>query len=336
MKRSNDFVVGLAVLGIAFSLIGATLWVKQTDVGERRAHVVARFHDVGNARVGNAAVIRGVRAGSIETIELAPDGWVLLRMTVDPTIPLPQDPVVLLNETSLFGEWQATITERKAVPKDDAVMREVREASRGAERGVLPGATLPDIAKLTVVAGQIAGDVANVADRVEVAFDEEAARELRSSIKNFATLSTTLAATVYAHQTDLDTLSYRLQTAAAALGATAMTAQRVASRVDSTASPEQVKQIVTDVAAAAAELRSTSAEIHDLTRQLARSQGHLERFLSSGDSVLVKINAGQGSLGLLVNDPRLYRNTDSLLVEMRSLVTDVRQNPKKYVHVRIF
>lgn len=336
MKRSNDFIVGLSVLGIGFSLIGATLWVKQADVGERRTHVVARFHDVGNARVGNAAVIRGVRAGRIEAIELAPDGWVQLRMTVDPTISLPQDPVVLLNETSLFGEWQATITERAAVPKDDAVMREVREASRGGEKGVLPGATLPDIAKLTVVAGQIAGDVANVADRVEVAFDEEAARELRASIRNFATLSTTLAATVHAHQTDLDTLSYRLQSAASALGATATTAQRIATRVDSAASPEQVRQIVTDVAAAAAELRSTSTEIHDLTRQLARSQGHLDRFLSSGDSVLVKINAGQGSLGLLVNDPGLYRNTDSLLVEMRALVADVRLNPKKYVHVRIF
>lgn len=335
MKRANDFIVGLSVLGIGLSLVAATLWVKQTDVGERRTRVVARFHDVGNARVGNAAVIRGVRAGRIEAIELAPDGWVHLRMTIDPTVSLPQDPVVLLNETSLFGEWQATITERQAVPKDKAVLRQVREASHVTD-GVLPGATLPDIAQLTAVAGQIAGDVANVADRVEVAFDESAARELRTSIQNFATLSATLETTVRAHQTDLDTLSYRLRSAAAALGTTATTAQRIAGRVDSATTAGQVAQIVSDVATAAAELRSTSMEIHDLTRQLARSQGHLDRFLASGDSVLVKINGGQGSLGLLVNDPGLYRNGDSLLVELRALVGDVRANPKKYVHLRVF
>lgn len=334
MKRANDFIVGLSVLGISAALLGSTLWVKQANVGRHRTRVVARFHDVGNVRVGNAAVVRGVRAGRVEAIELAPDGWVQMRLTMDPAVSLPQQPVVLLSETSLFGEWQATITERAAVPKDDEVLRQLAEASRGDD--VLAGATLPDIAKLTVVAGQIAGDVANVADRVEVAFDESAVRELRTSIGNFALLSTTLASTVRAHQGDLDTLSTRLQTAANSLGATAATAQRIASRVDSATTAGEVKQIVSDVAAAAAELRGTSAEIHDLTRQLSRSQGHLERFLSSGDSVLVKINAGQGSLGLLVNNPSLYRDTDSLVVSLRALVTDVRANPKKYVHVKLF
>jgi len=334
VKHTNDFLVGLSVIGVSVCLLAATLWVKQADVGERRAKVVARFHDVGNARVGNAAVIRGVRAGRIEAIELAPDGWVQLRMSLDPTIRLPQDPVVLLSETSLFGEWQATITERAALPKDDVVRRQIDAAS--GERGVLPGATLPDIAKLTAVAGQIAGDVANVAGRVEVAFDESAARELRASIHDFATLSTTLATTVRAHQNDLDTLSYRLQSAALTLNRTAATAQRIADRVDSSTTAGQVKQIVDDVALAAAELRGTSLEIHDLTRQLGRSQGRLDIFLANGDSVLMKINAGQGSLGLLVNDPSLYHDSDSLVVQLRSLVAELRANPKKYVNFRLF
>jgi phospholipid/cholesterol/gamma-HCH transport system substrate-binding protein len=49
-----------------------------------------------------------------------------------------------------------------------------------------------------------------------------------------------------------------------------------------------------------------------------------------------KINAGQGSVGLMVNDPRLYRNSDSLVTELRSLVQDFKANPKKYVNVRVF
>jgi len=71
MKRTNDLLVGSIVLLVILTLTGATLWVKQTDIGERRSKVVARFRDVGNARVGNAVVIRGVRAGTIEAIELA-------------------------------------------------------------------------------------------------------------------------------------------------------------------------------------------------------------------------------------------------------------------------
>jgi len=334
MKRTNDLLVGTAVIAVILTLTGATLWVKQADIGEKRSRVVARFHDVGNARVGNAVVIRGVRAGRIDALELEPSGWVHVRMSLDRAMQLPEQPVVLLNESSLFGEWQATITSRSALPHDEAIAAEVAESAGGGN--VLPGATLPDIAKLTAVAGQIAGDVANVAGRVEVAFDDSAARELRFSIRNFAQLSATLARTVQSHAGDLDTLSRGLGSAVASLNRTAISAERMAARIDTSTASGEVRQIVDDVAHAAAELRQTTAQIQSLSQQLAQSQGRLDRFLANGDSILVKINGGQGSLGLLVNDPSLYHNSDSLMTQLRQLVNDIHANPGKYVSVRIF
>ena len=334
MKRKNDLLVGAVVLVVIFSLIGTTLWVQQTDIKDRRSKVVARFHDVGNARVGNSVVIRGVRAGRIEAIELARGGWVHVRMTLDKSMQLPSSPVVLLSESSLFGEWQATITTRSALPHDEMVELQIAQSTGGGD--VLPGATLPDIAKLTAVAGQIAGDVANVAGRVEVAFDENAARELRSSIRNFSDLSSTLSRTVRSHAGDLNTLSTGLQSAVASLNRTASSAERMAARVDTSTTSGEIRRIVDDMSHAAAELRRATAQIRTMSEQLSKSQGRLDSFLSNGDSVLVKINSGQGSLGLLLNDPSLYRNSDSLLTQLRALVTDVRVNPKKYVSVRIF
>jgi len=75
MRRANDVIVGAVVILVSLATIGATLWVKQSDIGSRRERVVARFVDVGNVRVGNAVVIRGVRAGRIEGIELARSGF---------------------------------------------------------------------------------------------------------------------------------------------------------------------------------------------------------------------------------------------------------------------
>lgn len=105
----------------------------------------------------------------------------------------------------LFGEWQATITSRDAVGRDAEVIRQLDATRRGGD--VLPGATLPDIARLTAVAGRIAGDVANVAERVQVAFDDQAAREMRASLRNFAELSTVLAQTVREQSNNLTTVS---------------------------------------------------------------------------------------------------------------------------------
>lgn len=335
MKRTNDFAVGLTVLLGAAIIIAATLWVKQADIRNRHERVSARFRDVGNVRVGAAVVLRGVRAGRVEGIELDENGWVQLKMVLDADVALPRDPVVLLNESSLFGEWQATITEESAIPRDENIARQLADARRvGSD--VLPGATLPDIAQLTAVAGRIAGDVASVAGRVEVAFDDQAARELRSSIKNFATLSATLSHTVRAQSLKLDTLSSSMRVGMSRLASSAETVQRVAERVDSSTATGEVKRIVDDVATAAAQLKEASDDVRTMSRQLARSQGKLESLLVTSDSVMLKIHSGQGSMGLLVNDPSLYRNSDSLVTELRSLIADFKAHPKKYVNLRIF
>jgi phospholipid/cholesterol/gamma-HCH transport system substrate-binding protein len=333
-KRMNDAVVGIAVLVVAALLLASLAWVKQADFGQRRKEVIARVHDVGNARVGNAVVIRGVVAGSIQAIELAPHGWVHIRMRLDRTVEMPADPVVLLNESSLFGEWQAAIESRSALPADQTVRAEIADAT--GERGILPGASFPGIGKLTAVAGQIAGDVANVASRVQTAFDEQAARELRASIKNVADLSSVLASTVRAHAGDLDTISVQLRSAVSSLNKTATSVQRMAERIDTSAQSGDLKHIVDNVTAASTELRRATAQVSDLTERLSKSEGRLDSFLANGDSILVKVNSGKGSLGMFVNDPSLYRRSDSLLVQLQALIADIKANPGRYVRLRIF
>ncbi|MFI5230003.1 MAG: MlaD family protein, partial [Gemmatimonadales bacterium] len=129
MKRSSDAVVGLVVLVVALATITAVTWARQADVGGRRHLVVAHFRDVGNARVGNAVVIRGVVGGRIQAIELAPDGWVNVRMKLDPSVGLPGHPVVLLNDWRLFGVGPPPAAPHRARPPHHALRRAVDDAS---------------------------------------------------------------------------------------------------------------------------------------------------------------------------------------------------------------
>lgn len=334
MKRANDFVVGLTILLTTVLLVGAVLWVQQSDLGQKRRDVTARFRDVGNVRVGAQVVIRGVKSGRVERLELAPNGWVEARLALNPDAELPADPVVLLNESSLFGEWQATILGREGLPRDENVARQIKEADLGGGR--LPGATLPDIAQLTAVAGRIAGDVATVAERVQVAFDDRAARELRGSIRNFADLSASLAATVREQSRTMKTMSGQVQDGVDYLLSASRDIKAISSRFDSSTARGEVRQIVDDAALAAREMRRTSQRLLEISGQLGSSQEALQRFIANGDSVMGKINRGQGSLGLLVNDTSLYRNADSTLRELQALIRDMRKNPKKYVNVRVF
>lgn len=334
MKRSNDFAVGLTIILGVITIIGATLWVKQAEFGRQRESVTARFREVGGVRIGTPVVIRGVRAGRVEAMELSDSGFVLARMSLDPEVSLPVDPVVLLNESSLFGEWQATITGRDAVGRDTEVTRQLAEANRG--DSILPGATLPDIARLTAVAGQIAGDVASVAERVQVAFDDQAARELRASMKNLSDLSTVLAQTVKEQSTNLTAVSGDVRGGVQQLLRSAELLRNVAERVDSSTSKGEVNRIVADASEAARQLRETGRRLLTISDQLGRSQDRLESFLVASDSIAYKINTGQGTLGRMINDPTLYQNTDSVLTQLRALIADIQRNPRRYISLRIF
>jgi phospholipid/cholesterol/gamma-HCH transport system substrate-binding protein len=115
---------------------------------------------------------------------------------------------------------------------------------------------------------------------------------------------------------------------------------------------EQLRAAFGELTLAAASLRRTAEEMEQArvgtatgetmaeVRASAQSANEalvtMERSLSSLASVLDKVDRGEGTLGLLVNDTTLYSELGAAIREFRSLAVDVRENPKRYVTVEIF
>lgn len=334
-KRSNDWLVGISIIATMVLVVAATLFLQQADIGEKRKGVDARFRDVANLQVGNVVVIRGVRAGKVREISLAENGWVVVGMDLDEGIALPDDPVALIQSSSLLGEFQTLISSRSGAPKIREVQAQLADAT-GAPRGSLPGAVLPDLAQLTTLAGGIAENVSSVAERVRTAFDDSAAKELRASIRHFSALSSDLARAVRVQSRNLDSIAVHVKSSMADLARTSEAIRNTTGRVDSATSAGEIANIVKETERATANLRAASARINDLTLALQESEAGLRSTIAHADSVLGKVNRGEGSLGLLVNDPSLYRNSDSLLVDLRLLINDFKRDPKRYFALRVF
>ena len=58
--------------------------------------------------------------------------------------------------------------------------------------------------------------------------------------------------------------------------------------------------------------------------------------MASLDKVTERIENGDGSLGLLMNDKELYGNLNNASRELDLLLQDFRLNPKRYVNVSVF
>jgi phospholipid/cholesterol/gamma-HCH transport system substrate-binding protein len=52
--------------------------------------------------------------------------------------------------------------------------------------------------------------------------------------------------------------------------------------------------------------------------------------------IVTKVNNGQGTLGLLVNDTKMYDNLNNASKNLDNLIIDLKENPKRYVHFSVF
>ena len=69
---------------------------------------------------------------------------------------------------------------------------------------------------------------------------------------------------------------------------------------------------------------------------IATTMRNVDETLANVKSLTAKLNSNEGSLGLLMNDASLYNNLTSTMNSADSLLIDLRQHPKRYVHFSLF
>ena len=69
---------------------------------------------------------------------------------------------------------------------------------------------------------------------------------------------------------------------------------------------------------------------------VASTMREVDQTIANVQQLTAKLNSKEGSLGLLMNDTQLYDNLNSTMRNADSLVIDLRQHPKRYVHFSVF
>ncbi len=85
----------------------------------------------------------------------------------------------------------------------------------------------------------------------------------------------------------------------------------------------------------------TGANIDSISKNLARLTDHLGHTTSALDTLLSRMNRGQGTLGKMASDTMMYHDLHELSVSLTGLLTDLKEHPDKYVkpgliRVRLF
>lgn len=110
---------------------------------------------------------------------------------------------------------------------------------------------------------------------------------------------------------------------------------------------DDIRVAVADLKVVASDLRNfvdenrgsatkTVGSMEDASRQFAEVTARLDTVASSLDSILVKVERGDGTLGRLINDPGAHDEFTAAVKEVRDLVAEIRRNPKSFVKFSLF
>lgn len=96
------------------------------------------------------------------------------------------------------------------------------------------------------------------------------------------------------------------------------------------------------------ELTSTTSNLREVTARITKGEGTMGKLSTDPalfnrlnslserlDTLVAGLNKGDGTMGRLLQDRQLYENMNGAVTELRSLISDIRQDPKRYLNVRV-
>jgi phospholipid/cholesterol/gamma-HCH transport system substrate-binding protein len=318
----------VVLAGLALIMFGA-IWLKGAGLGTEDFEIQARFREIGQLLDGNSVKLRGVQVGRVEEIALEETGAaVIVTMRIRDDVRLPEDPVVLLSPESMFGDWQAEIHPRRAFPQ--------YEYAEAPDPKVLPGYSLPDISRLTAVADQIAQNMAILSDRFEIAFTDETAQNIREAIRNIQEVSAELTNLVGGQQRAVESVADNLRDATETLGEAAATIQRAFEQLEQAVGNDRLVTIVDNVSRTTARTDTLTQDLVEIGQEIRRAAANMDSTLRVVADVAGRLQRGQGTLGMLMADTMLYVRLRESSFELERLLRDIRENPSRYITIRIF
>lgn len=122
----------------------------------------------------------------------------------------------------------------------------------------------------------------------------------------------------------LDAISRNLEVATARLGATMKSMPEVAADVKAITGNLAVS--TTDIAAITADLKD--APVDSMMQNIAVVSANLK-------ALTQQLNDPNSTLGLLMNDPELYKSLNGAVSSLDSLFVDIKKNPKRYISIKL-
>lgn len=305
MKISNEVKVGLLIVAALVVLFIGFRIMRDVPVFRQANKVYAVFERASGLGPGNKILVRGVKVGTVQQVQLTDEDSVKVIMSIESEYVIPQGTKAKIESLDLLGT-KAIVLERgsgiKEVPYGGRIEGVYEEGM--VEKFKAKGDDLSESVSTSI------DEVEKLLKKLNKVVSEENQAAIDSVVADIGRTTSQLAMMVDENEEEV--------------GQSISHMRSILQGVDSLSSDNR------------AEIDSTIASLTQASANLEQFSGDLEVTVTEINEILTKINSGTGTIGQLVNNPSLYHNIDSLSLQLNDLVKDLKDDPRRYLkHMRL-
>jgi phospholipid/cholesterol/gamma-HCH transport system substrate-binding protein len=315
LKITREFKIGLLAVAAIFLFIWGLNFLKGKDIFSRQIIFYAVYDDVTGLIESNPVSLNGVNIGQVNRIRFMPDGSgrILVENIIRRDVVIPDNSTSILTGMSLTGTREIIISlgDSPNLISNGDTLKSSKQTSIQDEVSQL-------VAPIKQRADELFVHLDSVLVAFQAIFNEQTQRNIKRSFESIQSTLNNLDQTT-------ETLDKTIGEESTRLSAILSNAEAISANLKN--NNELISNIIQNFSSI-----SDSIAAANLQQTLL----HTEQSLASLNEILDKVNKGEGSLGLLVNDEELYNNMQSSSKQLEMLLEDIRKNPGSYINISVF
>lgn len=315
MRIRRELKVGFFFLVAIAGFIWGLNFLKGKNIFSKERYFYAVYDDVNGLEKSNPVLINGMRVGQVSDMYFDPSmtGDVIVVLAVRNEFPIPENSVSRIFSSDLMGSRAVTIiigdSKEPAMSGDTLVSTIEATLKEEVNKQIQP---------LKRKAENLILSIDSMVVAVQGVFNRDIRDEILTSVQSIRKTFQNLETTTSNIDTLVVTQSNRLASILYNLDMITMNLRE---------NGEEINNTIDNISMISDSL--SQAHIPETFR-------NLNRVVNDIAMITEKINSGEGSLGLLVNNDQLYIELEKTAYELNQLLEDIRVNPKRYVKFSLF